>query len=576
MKWIVFALLACLCVAITSCGEPQNKRASAPATFPAQEGTAKEQLVADTKNEAASSFRAEYRTTFKPVAIEGGLHPSATWYKDGVARQRFDFRDVYQFLHVDAATVFTVGYKEAIVVCSDEWPVSDVGQTTQAPGGACCEDSGGCGDAAANLLYFLGFPLGFKSDDAMSATADMVGELESLDVAMPSRRAIAGVEARCYELKATTPDEEDPNAEAEMCFSATGVPLYWHNVSERMGEVEVEATLMGAPEEADFDYPYEVHRPTPEPYVYHTPVPPVHFTVRLRFPADATSGDIESALAVMRRRIATGPGCRSIPFKETDQCISTERVGEDYVLGFDAAPASLNKVTDTAEIGAWLSARGQGRVRLRFCEALQDASGAVATVLDGKSVVYKADTCEPIVNAQGQVQLADQGGSTDWTSPDYVSVGSAELDNIVWTPAVGDLRGEPQAMTDAYLDADASPFQPLTDNPDPEFGWRAIYNATEDGKTVIDSITARLAPKGRTLTDQRTAMKHGYPIAFFLDGQPIMGTDGHVAVFRVFLADFPPQLIDGLSRDTAYRVAAALNGPALQLPVDVVSVVKGP
>jgi hypothetical protein len=575
MKWIAFSLLTCLCLVAASCGDPHENHAPTQATFAAQDGTAKEQLVADMKNEVDSSFRAEYRTTFRPAADADGLHPSATWYKDGIARQRFDFDGVHEFLYADTATVFTVGYKESIVVCSDEWPAAGASETAQAPSGTCCEDSGGCGDAAANLLYFLGFPLGFEAQDPVASTSDVVGGLDGVDATALTRRKIAGEEARCYQLTPTSPDEEDPNANAEMCFSATGVPLYWHTISERMGEVEVEATLVGTPHDSDFDYPYEVYRPTPESYVPHTPVPPIPMTVRLRFPSGATDTDIESALSVIRRRIATGPGCWSIPFKETDECITTERVGDEYVLRFDVS-STLSNVTDTEKIAEWLSARGQGRVRLRFCEAKQDASGAVATVAGGKAVKYEPDTCEPITNAQGQVQVTSQDGSAEWVAPDYVSIGGADLDNIVWSPAVGDLRGEPQPMTDAYLVPDASPFQPLTDNPDPDVGWRAIYEATEDGKEVIASITQRLAPKGRTLTDQRTGMQHGYPIAFFLDGKPVMGTDGHVAVFRVFLADFPPQLIDGLSRDTAYRVAQAINGPALQLPVDVVSVTEGP
>ena len=189
-------------------------------------------------------------------------------------------------------------------------------------------------------------------------------------------------------------------------------------------------------------------------------------------------------------------------------------------------------------------------------------------------VDYKADTCEPIVNEQGQIQVSDVGGAVSWITPTYADVASAQVDSLVWTPALGELRGETPAMTDAYLQPDAHADHPLSDNQDSSIGWRAVFRPTDDGKAVLASITARLAPKGKSQADQNTAAIKGYPLAFFLDGRPVIDSDGQVAVFRVFRADFPPQLINGLKRNVARGVAEALNGPALQLPVQVISVTR--
>jgi hypothetical protein len=229
-----------------------------------------------------------------------------------------------------------------------------------------------------------------------------------------------------------------------------------------------------------------------------------------------------------------------------------------------------------AEISEWLAIQGQDRIRLRFCEALQDGSGRVATasLAQGQTVAYKAGTCEPIVNQDGQIQVSDDGGAISWITPRYADVASAQVDSLVWTPALGKLGGETPAMTDAYLEPDAWADHPLSDNPDSSIGWRAAFTPTDDGKAVLASITARLAPKGKSQADQNRAAVEGYPLAFFLDGSPVIDSDGHVAVFRVFRADFPPQLINGLKRNVARSVAEALNGPALQLPVQVISVTR--
>jgi len=566
MKWFAGALLVCLCAFFASCGDSHTTSGISPlqqATFAAQSGTALEQLTADVKNLVSSSFKVTYNTTFK--APSGDQHVTVTWYKDDTGHQRFDLRGANAFVSLNSASIFTVGYKEHIILCSDELPATPTGTATEGPNGWCCEDSSGCGDMAANTLHFLGFPLGFPASDEAAAASAELADLKGASVTLLPQRTIAGLDARCYEIRPTPPNEADPDAFAQLCFGASGAQLYRHTKSADSGEVEAEATSVDALASDEFRYPYPVY--TPEPFVYQTPIPPTPVTVRLRLPPDADPAAVDAALAVIRSRIALHPGCVNEGLvKPPDQCITTQNDGGDYVLTFGVSQYS-DKMTD-AELAEWLGAQGQGAVRLRFCEALQDESGQVATIppAHGQSVSYKPGTCEPIPDSQGQVQV-NADGAPLWVTPTYTDIATAPIDSIVWTPAVGDLRGQPTAMTDAYLLPDAELGNP------PGLGWRVVYNTTDDGQAILESITKRLAPKSKA--EERAAVDNGYPLVVFLDGQPVKASDGHVAAFRIFRADFVPAVILHLPRDDARRIAEAINGPALKVPVQVVSVTRG-
>jgi hypothetical protein len=565
MKHFATALLLCLCAFSVSCGDSHTTPKISPlqqATFAAQSGTANEQFLADAKNLVLSSFKITYNASFK--ASSGDQYVTVTWYKDGTARQRFDVQGATTLLSVNTASIFTIGYKEHIVVCSDELPATPADTARQGPKGTCCEDSAGCGDLAANMLHFLGFPLGFSASDAADVPST---DLEGVSVTLLPQRSVAGLDARCYEIRATPPSEYDPDAFEQMCFGANGAQLYWHTKSADMGEVEAEATSLDAPASDEFRYPYPVYTPAPEPH--HTPVPPTPVTVRLRFPPDADPAAIDAALAAIRSRIAERPGCVSQgPMTPTDQCITTKKDGSDYLLTFGVSQYSV-QMTD-AELAEWLGVQDQGAVRLRFCEALQDQSGKVATIpsAQGQSVDYKPGTCEPTVNSEGQVQVSTDGASS-WVTPSYADIATAPIDSIVWTPAVGDLRGQPTAMTDAYLLPDAS-FMDLSAE---GLGWRVTYKVTDDGQAILDSIAKRLGPASKA--NERAAFDQGYPLVVFLDGQPAKDSDGHVAASRIWTRDLGITTIVRLAPDDARHIAEAINGPALQPPVQVVSVTRG-
>jgi hypothetical protein len=229
-----------------------------------------------------------------------------------------------------------------------------------------------------------------------------------------------------------------------------------------------------------------------------------------------------------------------------------------------------------AEITEWLTVQADGGVRLRFCEALQNESGLVATIPSEQheGIAYEPGTCEPVLDGDGKVQVLEGGTERSWTMPTYADVATVQIDDVIWRPALGNLRGEPQAMTDAYLKPDAHADHPYIEPPDPSIGWRAVYDTTDDGEAILASVTARLAPTGKSIAEQTRAAQGGYPLAFFLDGEPVRTWDGHVAAERISRADFPPTLILGLTRDVARRVTQALNGPALELPVAVMSVTR--
>jgi hypothetical protein len=564
MKSFATALLLSLCAFLASCGGSQttsNISVLQQATFAAQSGTPNDQFLADVKNLVLNSFKITYNASFK--APSGDQYVTVTWYKDDTGRQRFDVQGATSFLSVNTASIFTVGYKEHIILCSDELPATPTDAAMEGPKGSCCEDDSGCGDLAANMLYFLGFPLGFSTSNATDVGS---ANLEGVSVTLLPQRSIAGLDARCYEIRAASPSEYDPDAFEQMCFAANGARLYWHTKSADMGEAEAEATSLDAPASDEFRYPYPVYTPAPEPY--YTPVPPTPVTVRLRFPPHADPAAVDAALAVIRRRIELGPGCFNVgPLRPTDQCITTQNDGTDYLLTFGVSHLSVN-MTD-AELAEWLGAQGQGAVRLRFCEALQNQSGQVATIPlgHGGSVDYRPGTCEPILNSQGQVQISVDG-TPSWVTPTYADVATAPIDSIVWTPAVGDLHGQPTAMTDAYLLPDAS-FMDLSAE---GLGWRVTYKVTDDGQAILDSIAERLGPASKA--NERAAFDQGYPLVVFLDGQPAKDSDGHVAASRIWTRDLGITTMMRLAPDDARHIAKAINGPALQLPVQVLSVTR--
>jgi preprotein translocase subunit SecD len=203
---------------------------------------------------------------------------------------------------------------------------------------------------------------------------------------------------------------------------------------------------------------------------------------------------------------------------------------------------------------------------LMFCEPLQQGGNPANTQaaagvplasspLAG-SVYYKPGTCEPDVDAEGRVALKAEGGGifneagqAQRVTPQYsTSVSSA--DNIIWTPARGDLNGSPQIMTGNFLKSNARV------DVDPTFGTPYLFfSTTKEGAKVFGSLTGRI---------------EGLPLATFLDGEPIRGADGRVIapVVRAQLTD--GGVTEGLTLGDAKRLRTFLNNGAFPVPLRVI------
>jgi preprotein translocase subunit SecD len=213
---------------------------------------------------------------------------------------------------------------------------------------------------------------------------------------------------------------------------------------------------------------------------------------------------------------------------------------------------------------------------LMFCEGLQQTNGGpqggtgspIAIVPDGSKVIYKPGTCEPDVDANGDVlvststEIDDSApppsgpDQTTRVTPQYVSPTSAPRDDIVWTPAKGDLNGSPTIMTGSYLKSNAAVQFDSLGVPS------LLFNMNSDGQKVFGSLTARLT---------------GLPLATFLDGLPIRGEkdadgNGHKDVIAptINATITDTGVTTGLSLNDAKRLKTFLNNGAFPIPLKVV------
>jgi len=194
---------------------------------------------------------------------------------------------------------------------------------------------------------------------------------------------------------------------------------------------------------------------------------------------------------------------------------------------------------------------------LMFCEGVQQggqgsgggANTPLATVPDGSKVIYKKGTCEPDIDANG-VAIDNGDGLSTRVAPVYLPFGGgATSDNIVWTPAQGDFNGAPTTMTGSFLQANAK--VQFTALGAPEL----TFNMTKDGTKIFGSLSQRLI---------------GLPLATFLDGEPIRGTDGNVIAPRINSQITDSGVTTGLSLDDAKRLRTFLNNGAFPIPLKVI------
>jgi preprotein translocase subunit SecD len=201
---------------------------------------------------------------------------------------------------------------------------------------------------------------------------------------------------------------------------------------------------------------------------------------------------------------------------------------------------------------------------LMFCEPLQQGSqgpqgSPIATSPQAPQVYYKPGSCEPDVDAQGNVALKNpdgtiaknEDGTILRTTPTYApySGGAAAESQIIWTPGKGDLNGAATTMTGNYLKPDSQ--VQIT-----QFGQPILtFNMTKDGEKVFGSLTRRM---------------QGFPLATFLDGEPIRGADDSIIAPTVNSEITDSGQTTGLTLADAKRLRTFLNNGAFPIPLKIV------
>lgn len=218
------------------------------------------------------------------------------------------------------------------------------------------------------------------------------------------------------------------------------------------------------------------------------------------------------------------------------------RNGEQIVLEI---PASTPGETIDA-----ISRRGL----LQFCEPVTNEAGDVALVQSG-AVQYGPQSCRPVRNAP---DIIVEGGSVEfvpWARSDSTaSANNPPADQIVWEPASGELGDIEVELTSVFL-RDTS----VIENPDTLDAtnpWLLMFELDDDGSALMSQVTERLAIRN-------------LPIAFFLDGEPVLGEDGTMIAPRVQSRITESGVITGLSKEDGETLSTLLDTGALPLPLRV-------
>jgi hypothetical protein len=193
---------------------------------------------------------------------------------------------------------------------------------------------------------------------------------------------------------------------------------------------------------------------------------------------------------------------------------------------------------------------------LQFCEPVTDEAGNVAVVRGG-TVQYGPQSCRPVRRAQGNIAV--EGGSVEfepWAPSDSPQAASnPHVSQIVWQPAKGKLGGSETELTSVYFEETA----PI-ESPDTIFAavnpLLLMFQWDDSGSDLSAQVTERLAVQN-------------YPLAVFLDGEPVLGQDGTMIAPRVQSKITDVGVITGLSKEDVETLSTLLNAGALPLPLQV-------
>ena len=194
---------------------------------------------------------------------------------------------------------------------------------------------------------------------------------------------------------------------------------------------------------------------------------------------------------------------------------------------------------------------------LQFCEPVMDVDGNVAIARSG-TVNYEAGSCEPERNEAGEIVLAD--GAIEfvpWARQGMPAAASNPRDSdIVWQPATGLIDGEEIVLDSTYLLPNTSVIITGTVIQQPTL----FFEFEGDGVSALEQVTERLSERN-------------YPIAMFLDGEPLLDTNGLMIAPQVIAElTFGQGTISGFSEEKANDLSMLLNSGAFPIPLRIIEI----
>ncbi len=205
---------------------------------------------------------------------------------------------------------------------------------------------------------------------------------------------------------------------------------------------------------------------------------------------------------------------------------------------------------------------------LQFCQPIIDNAGNVAIVQEG-IVVYEPFTCEPLRDTDDNILIeATEDFDGNIVEPgevrfvawfdDFSPQASSNPPSrqLVWEPATAEIGGQVLTLDGTYLRSDTFVTSSATifgNQPSLVFSWRG------DGPDISEAVTTRLAERN-------------YPLSPWLDGEPILNSNGLIIAPHVQTVIISGGQITGLDVETAQDLSTLLNTGVFPVPMRIVEI----
>ncbi|MEX2159022.1 MAG: protein translocase subunit SecD [Dehalococcoidia bacterium] len=298
--------------------------------------------------------------------------------------------------------------------------------------------------------------------------------------------------------------------------------------------------------------------------------------ITLKYPA--VSGDQFTLKTITRREMSLGLDLRGgtrlvlepepgVQVADLDAALDGARdVIERRVNEFGIAESEVRRLGDTrldVELPGITAEEAIDKVgrtaRLQFCEPILNNTGDIAVVRTASpdataTVSYEPQSCNPVRDDAGNIVISgpDAASATIAYEAWDQQVRTYAEDDIVWQPAKGDLDGVETELTGDFL---RTTFVTARD----QLGVEQVlaFEMNGDGAQILGSVTERLVTRN-------------YPMAFFLDGQPITGEDTTIIAPAIQSKLTSSGIVEGLTTKDAKNLSKLLNIGSFPVPLRVV------